>query len=491
MRIGFLNREDITLGTLAPPLPFPRLRLSPKHQQYHATIWGKTGSGKSRLLQSLFVQHAAKSHGVGLLEPQNDLSLDTLASLISHGFFRREDAFNKLIYLDWGNGFVPFNILADDGRTDAKTRALDALDAMLRVWPELNDAPLFKRLFLSSMSVLIANNLPITFLYQLLANNDFRARCLQKVEEPLVQQVFETFDALGRDQMQAAGSTLNRAFQLSYSPSVGLTLGQPENWLDFRRIMDEGKAIIINLGNVGDHETRKLLGAILMVQIERAALSRTNVLPHQRRAFTLLVDEWPSFAANEETIGTILSQARKFNLRLYLAAQSLSEISSKRLAGALENCRLTVVFGVGRGSAEISAQEIGEADPFAIKEAPLTETQHGQYLTILEQFETWTKELQTLSPRTAYVKLGDAPAVKIKTPTVPDAKADPRELARVMGEYTRRYQRSREEAEAAITRISHPNVQSYDQETARPAHKSLFNPAELSRRRFQTNGIFS
>src|SRR5207248_8427597 len=102
------------------------------------------------------------------------------------------------------------------------------------------------------------------------------------VDDPLIHQSFESFERLGREQTQAAGSLLRRAFLLSFSPLARMTLGAPENWLNFRKIMDEGRSVIINLGNVGDNETRKLLGALLMVQIEQAALSRTDIAPADR-----------------------------------------------------------------------------------------------------------------------------------------------------------------------------------------------------------------
>lgn len=385
MTMRLPSPDDLVLGTTAPPFPFPQFRLSPKDQAYHATIWGRTGSGKSKLLQSVFLQHLNKRHGVGLLEPHHDLSFDTLSYLVSRGYFKHESSYDRLVYLDWGNGdYVPFNVLApSQGITDPHTLALNALEAMLRVWPELSEAPLFQTLFLSSMIVLIANNLPITYLYRLFAEEEFREACLKQVSDPLIHQSFEQFDKLGRDQAQAAGSTLRRAFLLSFSPLARNTLGQPENWLPFRQWMDEGRSFIINLGNVGDHETRKLLGAMIMVQIEQAALSRTDLAPADRTPCTLLVDEWPSFAAQDDTIGTILSQTRKFNLRLYLAGQSLSQVSSNRLTGALENCRLTVVFGLGRDSAEIQAKHIGKADPFSIKEEALTLMQHTKKLLLI------------------------------------------------------------------------------------------------------------
>lgn len=480
----FSSSHSLVLGTVSPHLPFSQLTLNARDQEYHATVWGRTGSGKSKLLESLFLQHLNKGHGVGLIEPHHDLSFDTLTYLIGRGFFRQHDhscghedlkcPYRKLVYIDWGNGsFVPFNVLAD--ARDPHSAALNALEAMLRVWPELREAPLFQTLFLSSLMVLIANGLPITFLYQLLADAEFRHRALKRVSDPLIHQTFESFDKLGRDQVQAAGSTLRRAFLLSFSPLARYTLGQSENWLNFRRLMDEGRSIIINLGNINDHETRRLLGAMLLVQIEQAALSRTDLSPSQRRPFTLMVDEWPSFAAQDDTIGTILSQTRKFKLRLYLAAQSLAQISSSRLSGALENCRLTIAFGLGRDSAEAQSRHIGGADPFAIKEEPLTETQHGQYLSILEQFETWTQSLQNLPPRTAFLKRHDSPAVLFRTLTVAEPKVAPNELSEVLATYRTLYQRSPDQADRAIASLGVALAgQSGKHEAAAPAYTRLF-----------------
>jgi hypothetical protein len=448
------HREDIILGHRFPPLPYPLYRLRLADQQYHATIWGRTGSGKSRLLQSLFLQHLAKGHGVAIIEPHHDLSFSTLATLIAQGFFRQESAFSRLVYVDWGNGsFVPFSVLS--GKQHPHTIALHALEAMIRVWPELRAAPTFQTLFLSAMTVLIANKLPITFLYQLLTDRPLRARCLQQVSEPLIHHAFASYDKL-RDQAQEAGSTLRRAFLLSFNPAARLTLGQPENWLDFRSIMDEGRALIINLGNIEDNETKRLIGAMVLVQLEQAALSRTDLPPAQRRPFTVLVDEWPSFAAQDDTIGTILSQTRKFNFRLYLAAQSTSQITSERLSGALENCRLNIAFGLGRDSAVSQSQQLAKIDPFLLKEAPATPTQHGQYVSVLEQFESVSQELMDLPVREAYIKLHSKQAVRIRTLPVRDSSPRQHDLAAVLARYKSQYQRTKQEAEAAIGSIQLP-----------------------------------
>jgi hypothetical protein len=275
-------------------------RLTEKEQAYHAAVFGASGSGKSKLLQNVFLQHLAKEHGVGLIDLHADLVVDILKSLIAKSYFHRSDAFENLIFLDFSNGwFVPFNVL---NRTyDAHTTALNALEGMIRVWPKLETAPLFQTLFLAAVSALIACRLPITpYLYHILTDGEFRKACLLRVTDPLIHQTFTNYyEQLGREQAQAAGSTLRRAFLLSFSPIIRNALGQPDNWLDFRTMMNRGKSVIISLGGLED-ETKRLIGAMLMIGIEQAALSRKDVA--ERRPFTLLVDEWGSFAAQELTI---------------------------------------------------------------------------------------------------------------------------------------------------------------------------------------------
>ena len=143
MSLQWPSAQDIVLGGTV-PLPFAdffnqllpfQCRLSEKEQAYRAAIFGASGSGKSKLLQSVFLQHLAKGHGVGVIDPHADLALDILKSLIASGYFRKEDSFNRLIFLDFANGsYVPFNVLSQS--YDAHATAFNALEGMIRVWPE-------------------------------------------------------------------------------------------------------------------------------------------------------------------------------------------------------------------------------------------------------------------------------------------------------------------------------------------------------------------
>ena len=88
---------DIILGTAHPPYPHPQFRLAPREQAFHGLIWGSTGTGKSKLLQSLFLQHLNKGRGVCLIDPHGDLSRGCLAYLTAKGFFKQEEAAEKLV----------------------------------------------------------------------------------------------------------------------------------------------------------------------------------------------------------------------------------------------------------------------------------------------------------------------------------------------------------------------------------------------------------
>jgi hypothetical protein len=139
-----------------------------------------------------------------------------------------------------------------------------------------------------------------------------------------------------------------------------------------------------------------------------------------------------------------------------------------------------IAFALGRASAEIQAKQIGFADPFAIKEEPLAETQHSQYQSITDQFESWNQELMNLPTRSCYVKVQGKEAVKITSLKVRQPKVKQEELAEVLAEYKRRYQRSRQEAEDALKQEDRQAF--YDKF---PAHEESADAAADFSNRFQ------
>lgn len=422
--------DDLVVG-LTVPLPGTLVRLTPADQAHHSLVWGTTGAGKSKFLLSQVLQHISRHHGVCLLDPHGDLSIDCLKYLVAGGFFKRPDAFERLIYIDFSEDHhAPFNVLST--RFRPHTRALNALEAFSRTWPEIQTAPHFRTLFLTSAMILIANRRPLTDINRLLLDDDFRRECLSRVKDPLVRQVSDFFD---KGSSAQAASTLRRSFLLGFSPIIRGCLSQTENVFDFRRLMDAGTSIIVNLGSIEQMEVRRLMGSLLMVQIEQAALSRADLPLQARKPWTCFVDEWPQMAATQgESLDNMLTQARKYNLRLCLAGQSPAQIESGRLTGALEQCRMSVTFRLGAESAKRQAQEIALLD--------LDDPEHSAAAQMRELVQT----IQNLPPREAFFKIAGAPAIRIRTLEAADPVAAPEELADVIEGYRRRYQKPADDA---------------------------------------------
>jgi len=416
--------DDIVLGRTV-PLPGHVFAISPAEQAYHSLVWGSTGAGKSKFLATQLLQHISRHHAVCLLDPHGDLAEDCLRGLASGGFFSRPDAYERLVYIDFSDTHhAPFNILGLK-RFRPHVRAQNALDAFGRTWPEVQSAPHFRTLFLTCAMILIAADLPLTDINRLLLDGPFRGACLARVSDPFVRQLSGYFE---KGLQGAAGSTLRRSFLLGFDPVLRGCLAQKGNIFDIRQMMDWGVSLIINLGSIQQLESRRLMGSLLMVQIEQAALSRAEMPQSARRPWTCFVDEWPQMAATQgASLDNLLTQARKYNLRLCLAGQSPAQIEAGRLAGALEQCRLSVTFRLGADSATRQAREIAYLD--------LADAETSASAQMRQLVQT----IQNLPAREAFVKVAGEEPVRIRTLDVSDPTPGG-ELEEIVAQYRRRYQ---------------------------------------------------
>lgn len=431
--------------------------LPPAAAGFHTAIFGSTGTGKSYLAHAVAVQHIVNRGGcVGVIDPHADLSLGVLDYLVSQGFFQRyPDAFERVVYVDFSeDAFLPLNVLSQPHLSPHATAEM-VLEALSRTFPDLQGgAPLLRTLFLCGVLTLTANGLPLTCLYPLLLDREFRTRCLRRVSDPLVHQTFAHFDGSRGATSAQAGSTLRRAFLMTFSPTARFTLGQPENVLDLRAIMDSGRTLLLNLGSIPDVRTRRLIGALVMTLLEQAALSRAQVPASQRRPWTAIVDEWPVICARQpETLASILDTSRKYGLTLWLLGQHAGQIGAARLSGALENCRLVALFRLGPESAAALAPHVEQINPYLVKHPARTSAQRDIYLSAGDQRDLWRRRLQELPARRAIVRAHGSAPRDIRTLTVEASASGPGELEEVVAEYRRRYQRSREAAEAATMQV--------------------------------------
>jgi len=380
-------------------------------------VVGLTGRGKSKFLQNCLVQDILASRGCAVIDPHGDLAKDVLKSLISQGYFERESSPDRFLYVaprrrDY---IIPFNVLArPDDTTETYEICQRVISAFMRTWARtLLEPPRFQQIMRSSLAVLAETGETLIDLYQLLTDDLYRQEHIERIGNPKVkadcQAFFQNeFDRWGRDRPRMIGSTTNKVSALMENPSIFNMLSQKENQLNIRKIMDTGKVLIVDLGDCDD-ETKRLFGTLIVTGFEQAALSRARALQESRRPYYLYIDEFQDFACHPgaaETFSQMLSQVRKFGLRMILANQSIAQLN-ERLQIALGNAQTIVSFRISRLDAEALARVLGVVDPLIVKREGQNDVQHPIYSPLNEQWEGFIQHLTNLKVRQAVTKTAD------------------------------------------------------------------------------------
>jgi hypothetical protein len=463
-------RSRIRIGTrqVGPLLRLP-IFLGPQELSSHLHVMGVTGQGKSKFLAHLASELILSGQACSVIDPHSDLAHDILRILWDRGYFRRANAMEKVRYINFADRerHIAFNVLSQPYPTDEIARNL--VEACMRAWPALDEgaAPQFENVLLASATVLIENHLPLTHLTRLLTDRDFREQLLTHVTDPDVVTFFhDRFDAWGRDTPQLIESTLRRVFLIGFSPALRYSLGQTHNSLNLREAMDHQTSLIFNLGGL-DEQTQRLIGCFLNVGFEVAALSRADLPESKRQAYHLLVDEFSQFSAtSEEALSRVLSLCRKYGLFCCLAHQTWNQLSS-RLQGALANS-LPLYFRLGYDDAVWAAPRLGQANPYHVKhevkplggkELPMEH--HPLFFQLQEEYEAWTRRIENLWPRQAYIKITRhvprqlqflfkrTRTIRIRTADVKPGRCTPSQLEALIERYAKLYLTPRVKEEQA------------------------------------------
>lgn len=401
----------LVLGHTGPWPLFPPIRLPQAARAGHLYVIGKTGKGKSKFLQSCLLQDVAAGRGCGVIDPHADLINELLALLQQRGLLDVPEQWNRIIYINPAEHryVIPFNVLQTPG--DPYEVAQNVIEAFRRTWPEsLWEAPHFSNIMLHALLVLIKTRRTLIDLPRLLVDQRYRERLLARTASPDLTAFFhDRFDRWGKQQGAIMKeSSLNKVTALTMNPHLRLMLGQQENRLDFRAVMDGQKILLADLGQC-DEESQRLIGNLITTGIEQAAFARHDTAPLARMPFFLYLDEFQDFSASSgsaKTLARILSGARKFGLHLTLAHQYLDQLNPQMKAAIVGNVWTKVIFGVSEVDAQEIAQWIGLGDiePTVIKHAAQTPSQHPVYATISEQSHGWATYLANQKPRRAVVR---------------------------------------------------------------------------------------
>jgi hypothetical protein len=208
----------------------------------------------------------------------------------------------------------------------------------------------------------------ITDIPRIFTDTDFQKYKVNKLKDPVVRLFWEKEMAKTSDfhKSEMLGYLISKVGRFVENAMMRNIVGQPKSGFNFRKIMDEGKVLLVNLskGRTGEINA-KLLGLIFVSKIQMAAMSRADMPEDQRRDFYLYVDEFQNFIT--DAFSSILSEARKYKLNLIIAHQYLGQLEqaagaqgagSKDLRDAVfGNAGTMITFRTGAEDAEVLAKE--------------------------------------------------------------------------------------------------------------------------------------
>ncbi|OGZ12336.1 MAG: hypothetical protein A3C93_03420 [Candidatus Lloydbacteria bacterium RIFCSPHIGHO2_02_FULL_54_17] len=329
-------------------------------RERHMYVIGKTGMGKSTMLETLAIQDIANGEGLCFIDPHGGTA-ETLLSYIP------EHRVNDVIY------FAPFdqefpvalNVMEDIGRDKRPLVASGLIGAFKKVWVDAWSARMEYILSNALLALLEFPGATLLGVNRIFADKNYRSLIVNNVTDPSVKAFWLDEYAKYSDKFatEATAAIQNKVGQFAANPLIRNMIGQSKSTFDIRKVMDERKILIVNLskGRMGEGNAN-LVGSMLITKIYLAAMSRADVGAEVVRGlppFYLYVDEFQSFA--NESFADILSEARKYKLSLTIAHQYIEQMSEEVRAAVFGNVGTMCSFRVGAFDAEVLEKEYAPA----------------------------------------------------------------------------------------------------------------------------------
>jgi type IV secretory pathway TraG/TraD family ATPase VirD4 len=314
-----------------------------RNRRGHMYVVGKTGTGKSSLLGNMIISDITQGNGLALIDPHGDLAETVLRFIPRH---RIKD----VIYLNPSDIEypVPINFLEKVEPGDRHRIVSGLISVFKKIWHEFWGPRLEHLLRYALFTLLDYPESTLLDITRLFTDISFRSKVLSFVTQEAVrafwQSEFEKYSPYLRS--EAISPILNKMGQFLTNSPLRNIVGQKDNTFHLRKVMDEGKILIANLskGAIGE-DNCALLGAMLVTQIQLAALSRSNLKENQRRPFYLYVDEVHNFLT--QSFADVLSESRKYGLNLVLAHQYVNQLEESVRNAIFGNVGTMISFRVG------------------------------------------------------------------------------------------------------------------------------------------------
>ncbi|MEI6169590.1 MAG: type IV secretion system DNA-binding domain-containing protein [Candidatus Saccharibacteria bacterium] len=320
-----------------------------KDRERHLYIIGKSGVGKSFLLNLLTLSDIYQNEGFAVVDPHGDYAQDIMKYI-------PENRINDVIYInpddaDFPVAFNPMEYADESRRNNIASEIVGVLKKMFGdSWgPRLEHILRF-----TLLALLETPGTTMLGITRMLTDKNYRKSIVDNIKDPVVKAFWITEFASWNDKFaaEAVQPVLNKVGAFTAVPLVRNIIGQPKSSFNIRNAMDEGKIIIVNLsrGKIGE-DNAAILGSLIITKIQLDAMSRADVSNiEERRPFYLYVDEFQNFAT--ESFAVILSEARKYGLRLTVANQYVSQMPEEVRDAVFGNVGSMVTFRVGADDAD-------------------------------------------------------------------------------------------------------------------------------------------
>lgn len=322
----------------------------------HVYIMGKTGTGKSTLIANMAIDDIRRDRGIGIIDPHGDLS-EILMDYIPK---RR---INDVVYLEPFDTKRPFhlNVLEVTDRQQKDLVASGIVSIFYKIYGQSWGPRLEYILRNCILTLLEIPDATLVDILKLLSDADYRKKVMPKISDVVIRNFWQAeFDKMpDKLKAEAVSPIQNKVGQFVSSKMIRNIIGNPKSSINLREIMDEGKILILNLsqGKLGE-DNAALLGAMIITQIQLAAMGRSYQKEEERRDFFMYVDEFQNFATS--SFIKILSEARKYRLSLTMANQYIEQLELPVQKAIFGNVGTLMSFVVGARDAYALSKEYGE-----------------------------------------------------------------------------------------------------------------------------------
>jgi len=351
---GVVMGDALSSGDFAPtPVVLPD-----QSRSRHTYLAGKTGVGKTTTLVNMALQDMAAGHGVAFIDPHGDAALDLLMRIPPE---RADD----VIYFDLGDQDFPlgFNIMAakDTRQQDSVIREFIAL--LIQLYDPMRlgiIGPRFEQMVMIAMSIAFAvENPTLHEVIRALSDKDFSRDGIKYVKNPVVRTIYDNVisEMSSHTRSEIMDWLTSKFAHFLVDQTVRHAVTRSTKTLDFRKIMDEGKILIVNLskGAIGQ-DNAQFIGLLLLPQLLLAAFTRASQKQDERKQFCLYVDEFHNFKT--PALQTALAEGRKYGLCLTLANQFVTQVDTATRQAIFGNAGTIGAFRVGIEDAGLMEREL-------------------------------------------------------------------------------------------------------------------------------------